>query len=259
MPTHFNSETTKGIARKLAEELGVTFREIPIEDAFEREAKATEAMLSPGETLTPLARQNIQARIRGMRMWNWANASRGMWLQTGNMSEKAVGYTTIGGDLMGAYSLLGNLPKTIVIRLLDYLREKHRFEALEELMKTEASAELAENQEDERDLMPFPVLDACFALFAGEKMMPVDLYRAIRAMWTDEELRKMRPDYRPGMLKDWVKRFCRLFVGSIFKWVQAPQAVHLGVLDLDRERALQIPVVQSPEWLEIDAIDSVLD
>jgi len=259
MPTHFNSETTKGIARKLAEELGVTFREIPIEDAFEREVKAAEAMLSPGETLTPLARQNIQARIRGMRMWNWANASRGMWLQTGNMSEKAVGYTTIGGDLMGAYSLLGNLPKTIVIRLLDYLREKHRFVALEELMKTEASAELAENQEDERDLMPFPVLDACFALFAGEKMMPVDLYRAIRAMWTDEELRRMRPDYRPGMLKDWVKRFCRLFIGSIFKWVQAPQAVHLGALDLDRERALQLPVVQSPEWLEIDNIDTIPD
>ncbi len=199
-----------------------TFREMPIEEAFEREVKAAEAMLSPGETLTRLTRQNIQARIRGMRMWNWANASRGMWLQTGNMSEKAVGYTTIGGDLMGAYSLLGNLPKTIVIRLLDYLREKHGFEALEELMKTEASAELEENQEDERDLMPFPVLDACFALFAGEKMMPVELYRAIRAMWTDEELREMRPDYRPGMLKEWVKRFCRLFVGSIFKWVQAP-------------------------------------
>jgi len=259
MPTQFNSKTTKGIARKLAFELGVTFREFPIEDAFEREVQAAEAMLSPGETLTPLARQNVQARIRGMRMWNWANASRGMWLQTGNMSEKAVGYTTIGGDLMGAYSLLGNLPKTIVIRLLDYLREKHGFEALEELMKTEASAELAENQEDERDLMPFPVLDACFALFAGEKMMPADLYRAIRAMWTDEELRKMRPDYRPGMLKDWVKRFCRLFIGSIFKWVQAPQAVHLGALDLDRERALQIPVVQSAEWLEIDGIDAVPD
>jgi NAD+ synthase (glutamine-hydrolysing) len=259
MPTRFNSETTKGIARRLAEELGVTFREIPIEEAFEREVKAAEAMLSPGESLSRLTRQNIQARIRGMRMWNWANASRGMWLQTGNMSEKAVGYTTVGGDLMGAYSLLGNLPKTIVIRLLDYLREKHGLEALEALMKTEASAELEENQEDERDLMPFPVLDACFALFAGEKMMPVELYRAVRAMWTDDELRKMRPDYRAGMLKDWVKRFCRLFVGSIFKWVQAPQAVHLGALDLDRERALQIPVVQSREWLEIDAIDAVPD
>ncbi|HJS74648.1 MAG TPA: NAD(+) synthase [Vicinamibacteria bacterium] len=259
MPTHFNSETTKGIAKRLAAELGVSFREVPIEDAFEREVKAAEAMLSSGKTLTRLARQNIQARIRGMRMWNWANASRGMWLQTGNMSEKAVGYTTVGGDLMGAYSLLGNLPKTIVIRLLDHLREKHGIAALEELMKTEASAELEEDQEDERDLMPFPVLDACFALFAGEKMMPSELYLALRSMWTDDELRKMRRDYRPGMLKDWVKRFCRLFVGSIFKWVQAPQAVHLGALDLDRERALQIPVVQSPEWLEIEAIDALPD
>jgi NAD+ synthase (glutamine-hydrolysing) len=59
------------------------------------------------------------------------------------------------------------------------------------------------------------------------------------------------------MLKEWVKRFCRLFVGSIFKWVQAPQMVHLGALD--RERALQTPVVQSKEWLEIDAIDSVAE
>jgi NAD+ synthase (glutamine-hydrolysing) len=259
MPTRFNSETTKGIARKLAEELGVSFWEVPIEEAFEREVKATQAMLAPGQEVPPLTRQNIQARIRGMRMWNWANASRGMWLQTGNMSERAVGYTTVGGDLMGAYSLLGNLPKTVVIRLVDYLREKHLFQSLEELMKTEASAELEENQEDERDLMPFPVLDACFALFAGEKMMPVELYRAIRAIWTDDELRKMRSDYRPGMLKEWVKRFCRLFVGSIFKWVQAPQTVHLGALDLDRERALQIPVVQSKEWLEIDAIDGVPD
>jgi NAD+ synthase (glutamine-hydrolysing) len=259
MPTRFNTETTKGIARKLAEELGVSFRELSIEDAFAREVEAATAMLPKGQELSSLTRQNIQARIRGMRMWNWANASRGMWLQTGNMSEKAVGYTTVGGDLMGAYSLLGNLPKTIVIRLLHYLRKRERIGALEELLETKASAELQENQEDERDLMPFPVLDACFALFAGEKMMPVELYQALRVIWTDDELKAMRPDYRPGMLKEWVKRFCRLFVGSIFKWVQAPQSVHLGVLDLDRERALQIPVVQSPEWLEIDRIDSIPD
>jgi NAD+ synthase (glutamine-hydrolysing) len=259
MPTRFNTETTKGIARKLAEELGVSFREISIEEAFAREVEAAKAMLPKEQALSSLTLQNIQARIRGMRMWNWANASRGMWLQTGNMSEKAVGYTTVGGDLMGAYSLLGNLPKTIVIRLLHYLHQKEGIDSLEELLKTKASAELEENQEDERDLMPFPVLDACFALFAGEKMMPVELYQALRAMWTDDELQAMRPDYRPGMLKEWVKRFCRLFVGSIFKWVQAPQSVHLGILDLDRERALQLPVVQSSEWLEIDEIDSLPD
>ena len=47
-----------------------------------------------------------------------------------------------------------------------------------------------------------------------------------------------------------MEKFIRLFRVSIFKWVQAPQSVHLGSLDLDRERALQIPVITSGEWLE---------
>ena len=257
MPTRFNTETTKDVSRKICDELGVSFKEVPIEEAFERELEATRNMLEPGQELTALTRQNIQARLRGTRMWNWSNSASGMWLQTGNMSERAVGYTTVGGDLMGAYSLIGNLPKTMVIVLLDHLGKKYQIATIEDLLVTKASAELADDQEDERDLMPFPVLDACFALFADEKLMPADLYRAVRAMWTDEELRGMRPDYREGMLKEWVKRFVRLFVGSIFKWVQAPQTVHLGSLDLDRERALQLPVVQSVEWLNIDAIDDL--
>lgn len=259
MPTHFNSDTTKQLSRKLANELGVHFKEVAIEEAFDREVETASDMLEPGAELTPLALQNIQARLRGMRMWNWANSARGMWIQTGNMSEKAVGYTTVGGDLMGAYSLIGNLPKTIVIRLLAYLHRTYEIETLGELLATKASAELSEDQEDERDLMPFPVLDACFALFAGERLMPTELYQALRSRWTDKELLALRSDYRPGMLKEWVKRFCRLFVGSIFKWVQSPQSVHLGTLDLDRERALQLPVVQSTEWLDIDEIDALPD
>ena len=53
-----------------------------------------------------MTRQNIQARIRGLRMWSLSNSLRGLWIQTSNMSEKAVGYTTIGGDMMGSYSRL---------------------------------------------------------------------------------------------------------------------------------------------------------
>ena len=66
-----------------------------------------------------VAQQNIQARIRGQRMWNWANSSGALFLQTGDMSEKAVGYTTIGGDLEGALSVIANVPKTVVNALLD--------------------------------------------------------------------------------------------------------------------------------------------
>ena len=35
---------------------------------------------------------------------------------------------------------------------------------------------------------------------------------------------------------------------SIYKWVQAPLSLHIGNLDLDRERALQLPVVTDAEW-----------
>ena len=77
-----------------------------------------------GDARSP--KQNIQARLRAQRMWNWSNSSGGLFLQTGNMSEKAVGYTTVGGDLMGALAVLANVPKTVVMYLLDYLLREAR-------------------------------------------------------------------------------------------------------------------------------------
>jgi len=255
MPTRFNSEETKTLARELSEDLGVTFVEAPIEAAYNEGLALLKAMHS-GE-IPAITLQNIQPRIRGSAMWNWTNATRGMWLQTGNMSEKAVGYTTVGGDLMGAYSLIGNMPKTVVIELLRHLAGRYESRALKRLLETRASAELEADQEDEKDLMPFPVLDACYALFAEEKLMPYEVYKVLRGMWSDSELSAMRSDFTPALLKEWVIRFVKLFRASIFKWVQSPQAVHLSSLDLDRERALQLPVVQSPEWLALEELEKL--
>jgi NAD+ synthase (glutamine-hydrolysing) len=80
--------------------------------------------------------------------------------------------------------------------------------------------------------------------------MPEEVEKVIRDTWTDEEFLAMDPAYGPDTLHEWVERFARLFRTSIYKWVQAPEAVHLGSLDLDRERALQLPSVQSGEWLK---------
>ena len=60
----------------------------------------------------------------------------------------------------------------------------------------------------------------------------------------------MCPEFPETQLRAWVSRFGRLFRASIYKWVQTPLSLHVGNLDLDRERALQLPVVQSGEWLE---------
>jgi NAD+ synthase (glutamine-hydrolysing) len=238
MPSRYSSAETKLAAEVAAKELGSPFTIVSIDDAFERELAAIEAMLQPGEKLSALARQNAQARVRAERMWTWANSASGLFLQTSNMSEKAVGYTTIGGDLEGALSVIANVPKTVVNYLLDYLLETTNSEAIRLTLKKAPSAELADNQEDEKDLMPFPVLDACFLLYAGEKMSAAEVKAALTAMFPEHA----------GKTDAWADRFSRLFTASIYKWVQAPLALHVGNLDLDRERALQLPVVQKTEW-----------
>jgi len=239
MPTRFSSQNTREAAEVTARELGVPLTVLSIDDAFEREAQATREMLQPGEALTQLTLQNIQSRLRGERMWNWSNAVAGMWLQTGNMSEKAVGYTTIGGDLMGCLAPIANLPKTIVNYLLDYLLERQGFDGIRKTIAIPASAELAPNQEDERDLMPYPVLDACIALHIGEKFGTDELTEVLPAIF---------PDFPADTLAAWAEKFARLFSSAIYKWVQSPLSLHLGNLDIERERALQIPVVTKREW-----------
>ena len=88
--------------------------------------------------------------------------------------------------------------------------------------------------------MPFPILDACFYLFAGEKLLPDEVQAALAAMFPEvagEQLRRATST-----------KFVRLFLQSIYKWVQSPLSLHIGNLDLERERALQLPVVTKAEW-----------
>ena len=239
MPTRYSSAETRQAAEAAARDLDVPLESVSVDEAFESELAAIATMLQPGEALTSMARQNVQARIRAERMWTWSNCAAGLFLQTSNMSEKAVGYSTIGGDGEGALAVVANLPKTVVNYLLDYLYEQTKWEGIRLTLVKPASAELADNMEDEKDLMPFPVLDACFALYAGEKMSPEEVSVALRAMF---------PEHAPAQLDAWTTKFARLFTASIYKWVQAPLSLHVGNLDLDRERALQLPVVQRGEW-----------
>ena len=239
MPTRFTSAETKLAAELTAEDLGVPLVTSDIEAAFERELAEVAKMLQPGEAVDAATRQNVQARIRAERMWSWANSASGLFLQTSNMSEKAVGYTTIGGDMEGALSVIANVPKTVVNYLLDYLLETTGSEAIRATLLKPPSAELADDMEDERDLMPFPVLDACFALYAGEKMDPHEVRVVLETMFPEEPRERVHA---------WSAKFARLFTQSIYKWVQAPLCLHVGNLDLDRERALQLPVVQHRDW-----------
>ncbi len=243
MPSRHSQETTRTAAHILTEELGVELRTSAIDESTDREVEATIAMLGGGE-ITELTRQNIQARIRGQRMWNWANSSGALFLQTGDMSEKAVGYTTIGGDLEGALSVIANVPKTVVNALLDRLHRRYGFKGIAATLATRPGPELADAQAAEDELMPFPVLDACLHLYAGEKMSPGEVEQVLLSLF---------PEASRQRAHQWVTRFAQLFTQSIYKWVQAPLSLHVGSLDLERERALQMPVVQKTEWSDTQA------
>ncbi|MCC7125320.1 MAG: NAD(+) synthase [Acidobacteria bacterium] len=238
MPSRHSQSATRDAADALAREVGATLQTVPIDEATDREMQVVTDMLG-GATPTELTRQNVQARLRGQRMWNWSNTSGALFLQTGDMSEKAVGYTTMGGDLEGALSVIANVPKTVVIALLERLHARFGFSGIAGTLATEPGPELADAQEAEQELMPFPVLDACLHLYAGEKMSRDEIVEALASLFP-----AIPAERRAG----YATRFTTLFSQSIYKWVQAPLSLHVGSLDLDRERALQMPVVQKNEW-----------
>src|SRR5207253_2575239 len=108
--------------RRLAENLGSPFMELPIGEiveAFER------ALAEPFAGRDPdLTEENIQARARGVLLMALSNKFGWMLVATGNKSELSVGYATLYGDMAGGFALLKDVYKTDVFRLARYLNER---------------------------------------------------------------------------------------------------------------------------------------
>jgi NAD+ synthase (glutamine-hydrolysing) len=121
------------------------------------------------------------------------------------------------------------------------LHRRFGFAGIAATLATAPGPELADAHTAEGELMPFPVIDACLHLYAAEKMSTDEVAHALVSLF---------PDVTRAQADQWATRFAKLFTQSIYKWVQSPLSLHVGSLDLDRERALQMPVVQKTEWNE---------
>ena len=246
----FSSSATEHAARSLAEELGVPFRVISIdEEVAVALAKAAE-MADGLEKVTPLARQNLQARVRGNMMLNWANSVGGLLLVTSNLSEAAVGYTTTGGDNQGGYSPIANVPKTVISRLLEYLAKRDGIQSLKYVLDIPPSAELAPNQLDEADLMPYVILDDLMYLFAKRRMSLADCWRV---------LCHRRREHDPEQLRAWTTDFGKRFVYNQWKRDQHPVTMKVMDLDLDPKTGFRFPVTQSIDHELDDLASATLD
>ena len=156
MPSPYTSQMSRNDARALAQNLGIRFVEIPINDIFSAFTRSLEGVfkgLKPDET-----EENIQARIRGTLLMALSNKFGAILLSTGNKSETAVGYCTIYGDMNGGLAVISDVPKTLVYRLARHInREKEIIPAT--VLSRPPSAELRPNQTDQDSLPPYDVLD----------------------------------------------------------------------------------------------------
>src|SRR5947208_14278631 len=135
-------------ARRLAESLGIDFREVPIEEIVGEFDRALEQ--SFGDRPRDRAEENIQARARGVLLMALSNKFGWLVVATGNKSELSVGYATLYGDMAGGFALLKDVFKTDVFRLSRYLNERAAKELIPQSTIDRApSAELRDNQLDE--------------------------------------------------------------------------------------------------------------
>lgn len=162
LPGPYSSEGSLDDARDLAAALGIRFEVVPIVSAVEAAHADLGALLDgPGGAV---ARENVQARIRGGYLMDVANAQGLMMVNTGNRSEAAVGYFTLGGDSSGGLAVLKDVLKTQAYRLAAWRNTQSPVIPAATLTKP-PSAELAPGQVDEGSLPPYEVLDAVLVAY----------------------------------------------------------------------------------------------
>lgn len=158
MPSRYSSDHSLSDAQKLAENLGIGFEVLPIEQMFTASLETLKDSLAGTQPDT--TEENLQARIRGMLLMAWSNKKGSLLLTTGNKSEIATGYCTLYGDMCGSLAVIGDLFKTEVFTLCRYINEKAGYELIPENIITKPpSAELRPDQKDEDSLPPYEILD----------------------------------------------------------------------------------------------------
>jgi NAD+ synthase (glutamine-hydrolysing) len=220
MPSRFSSEGTRGDARRLAENLGCDFREIPIEPMVEGYLEALAQSFEGREA--DLTEENLQARIRGTLLMALSNKFGWLLVATGNKSEMSVGYATLYGDMAGGFALLKDVFKTDVFRLSRDLNERAGRELIPaSIIERAPSAELRADQLDEDSLPPYPQLDRVLEGYVEE----------------DRSIDELSSD---GIDPDVVQRAVAMIDRAEYKRRQAPPGVRLRPKAFGRDRRTPI-------------------
>jgi NAD+ synthase (glutamine-hydrolysing) len=171
MPSVFSSPVSTELSESMCKGLGIPLSYFPIK--FLHSAVKNAFTQTFSEPFQGLIDENVQSRLRGMLLYTRSNQTGAMVINTSNKSELAVGYSTQYGDSVGALSILGDLYKTEVYRLAEYVNYKFSSPIPNGIIDRGPSAELRENQLDQDSLPPYerldPILEGILSFRLGKK------------------------------------------------------------------------------------------
>ena len=156
MPGPYSSDGSLTDAAELAANLGIDATTVPITDV--RESMHAVLGEACGGAVEGVAAENLQARIRAVYLMTVSNARGWLVLNTGNKSEAAMGFSTLGGDTCGVFAPLGNMYKSDCYELAKW-RVGQGASIPQACIDKAPSAELYPGATDQDRLPPYEQLD----------------------------------------------------------------------------------------------------
>jgi NAD+ synthase (glutamine-hydrolysing) len=248
--TKNSSAATFASAKILAESLGATFLGWTIDEEVATYSQKIEQTI--GRPLSweqdDLALQNIQARTRSPIIWMLANIKNALLLATSNRSEGDVGYATMDGDTSGSISPIAGVAKDFVIHWLQWAEKNLDRPGLQAVNSLTPTAELRpqeRSQTDEKDLMPYDLLVAIERLAIKDRRSPVDVFLLLRE----------KIDLEDGQLKEYIKKFFRLWSRNQWKRERLAPSFHLDDFNIDPKTWCRFPILSGGFEEELHQLD----
>jgi len=173
MPSPYSSRSSVEDSVELGRRLGMPVIEHPISNAYELLLKEMK-LPPPSIENRSTAAENLQSRLRGNILMTISNAEGRLLLSTGNKSELALGYCTLYGDTNGGLAVIGDVLKTEVYAVANYLNRAEEV-IPKSIIDKRPSAELAPGQFDDQSLPPYDQLDRVLKLYFEQKATPKEI------------------------------------------------------------------------------------